>query len=329
MTDENIQERREIQKQLSYLVGKTTRHPVQVSSFGSTSNGFGEKSSDFDVCATCYQKIKFNKMKIAYFMRKSKLFSNIEVVSARVPIIKFVHQSTKIEGDLSFSNTNALNNTFLLYKYSKADDRVAPLVFSVKRFVKSCNLVGVPAYISSYAYTLMVIYFLQQLEKPVLPSLQSLHSSKKRPIKLYDGNNLWFQHDLGLMKKNWVHYKTNNQSVGELLVQFFEFYTKEFDYKKYSVCISTTTKKYINTDLQACGKFFQIRDPFERKRNLSRVLPHTNFKNIINCFEEAQKFLSTAKNINDIEKFFQLSKTMKTRLALSKLKQSALNEKKQ
>ena len=45
-------------------------------------------------------------MKIAYFMRKSKLFSNIEVVSARVPIIKFVHQSTKIEGDLSFSNTN-------------------------------------------------------------------------------------------------------------------------------------------------------------------------------------------------------------------------------
>lgn len=62
MTDENIQERREIQKQLSYLVGKTTRHPVQVSSFGSTSNGFGEKSSDFDVCATCYQKIKFNKV---------------------------------------------------------------------------------------------------------------------------------------------------------------------------------------------------------------------------------------------------------------------------
>ena len=44
-----------------------------------------------------------------------------------------------------------------------------------------------------------------------------------------------------------MHYKTNNQSVGELLVQFFEFYTKEFDYKKYSVCISTTTKKYINT----------------------------------------------------------------------------------
>lgn len=44
-----------------------------------------------------------------------------------------------------------------------------------------------------------------------------------------------------------MHYKTNNQNVGELLVQFFEFYTKEFDYKKYSVCISTTTKKYINT----------------------------------------------------------------------------------
>ena len=62
MTAENIEERREIQKQLSYLVGKTTSRPVQVSSFGSTSNGFGDKNSDFDLCARSHQKIKFNKV---------------------------------------------------------------------------------------------------------------------------------------------------------------------------------------------------------------------------------------------------------------------------
>jgi terminal uridylyltransferase len=46
------------------------------------------------------------------------------VTSAKVPIVRFYHLATQIEGDISVYNTLALENTKMLSTYSSIDSRV-------------------------------------------------------------------------------------------------------------------------------------------------------------------------------------------------------------
>jgi terminal uridylyltransferase len=46
------------------------------------------------------------------------------VTSAKVPIVRFYHLATQIEGDISVYNTLALENTKMLSTYSSIDWRV-------------------------------------------------------------------------------------------------------------------------------------------------------------------------------------------------------------
>ena len=57
-----------------------------------------------------------------------------------------------------------------------------PLVYMMKRFVKTaCIGDASRGSLSSYAYTLMVLYFLQQIEPPILPVLQEVSSRALHP----------------------------------------------------------------------------------------------------------------------------------------------------
>lgn len=50
--------------------------------------------------------------------------------------------------------------------------------------------------LSSYAYILMLLHYLQQCNPPVIPVLQTLYTDNKPPEKIVDGWNCWFQSDL-------------------------------------------------------------------------------------------------------------------------------------
>lgn len=50
--------------------------------------------------------------------------------------------------------------------------------------------------LSSYAYILMLLHYLQQCQPPVIPVLQTLHTDNKPPEKIIDGWNCWFLSDL-------------------------------------------------------------------------------------------------------------------------------------
>lgn len=50
--------------------------------------------------------------------------------------------------------------------------------------------------LSSYAYILMLLHYLQQCQPPVIPVLQTLHTDSKPPEKIIDGWNCWFLSDL-------------------------------------------------------------------------------------------------------------------------------------
>ncbi|OLP98368.1 Terminal uridylyltransferase 7 [Symbiodinium microadriaticum] len=110
--------------------------------------------------------------RLAPLLRKHKSFDIAqEVLHARVPILKLCFEG-KLEVDLSCHNTLPLQNTKLLKAYSTLDDRVKELVILVKLWAKDRGVCGASrSHLSSYALTLMAIYFMQVHPKISLPML--------------------------------------------------------------------------------------------------------------------------------------------------------------
>ncbi|NXI59123.1 TUT7 uridylyltransferase, partial [Chloroceryle aenea] len=169
--------------------------------FGSSKNGFGFKQSDLDICMTmdgletaegldCIRIIE----DLAKVLKKQSGLRNVlPITTAKVPIVKFFHVRSGLEVDISLYNTLALHNTRLLSAYAAIDPRVKYLCYTMKVFTKICDIGDASrGSLSSYAYTLMVLYFLQQRNPPVIPVLQEIYKESKKPEILVDGWNVYF-----------------------------------------------------------------------------------------------------------------------------------------
>lgn len=102
-------------------------------------------------------------------------FVGLEAVAhARIPILKMRDPDTGLDCDICFNNTLALRNTALLRCYCDIDPRARELGLAVKAWAKARDVNSARfGTLSSYAYVLWVITFLQRLDPPVLPLLQS------------------------------------------------------------------------------------------------------------------------------------------------------------
>ncbi|XP_062936754.1 terminal uridylyltransferase 7 isoform X2 [Cynocephalus volans] len=260
---------------------------TKLSLFGSSKNGFGFKQSDLDVCMTingletaegldCVRTIE----ELARVLRKHPGLRNIlPITTAKVPIVKFFHLRSGLEVDISLYNTLALHNTRLLSAYSAIDPRVKYLCYTMKVFTKMCDIGDASrGSLSSYAYTLMVLYFLQQRNPPVIPVLQEIYKGEKKPEIFVDGWNIYFFDQMDELPTYWPEYGKNTESVGQLWLGLLRFYTEEFDFKEHVISIRrksllTTFKK------QWTSKYIVIEDPFDLNHNLGAGLSRkmTNF----------------------------------------------------
>ncbi|XP_061623433.1 terminal uridylyltransferase 7 [Phyllopteryx taeniolatus] len=255
--------------------------------FGSSKNGFGFRQSDLDICmvregqdtiddADCINIIE----RLAKLLRKHPDLRNIlPITTAKVPIVKFYHVRTGLEGDISLYNRLALHNTRLLALYAAIDRRVKILCYVMKVFAKMCDIGDASrGSLSSYAYTLMVLFFLQQREPPLLPVLQELYDGDKKPEVLVDGWNVYFYDDLKTLPSRWPQFGKNTERVGELWLGLLQFYTEDFDFKEHVVC--TRQKARLTTfNKQWTSKYIVIEDPFDLNHNLGAGLSRkmTNF----------------------------------------------------
>uniref|UniRef100_A0A3P8TBR5 CCHC-type domain-containing protein n=1 Tax=Amphiprion percula TaxID=161767 RepID=A0A3P8TBR5_AMPPE len=74
---------------------------------------------------------------LARLLKKHPGLKNIlPITTAKVPIVKFYHIRTGLEGDISLYNTLALHNTHLLASYAAIDRRVKILCYVMKVFAK-------------------------------------------------------------------------------------------------------------------------------------------------------------------------------------------------
>uniref|UniRef100_A0A0N5ASN6 PAP-associated domain-containing protein n=1 Tax=Syphacia muris TaxID=451379 RepID=A0A0N5ASN6_9BILA len=198
--------------------------------FGSIKNGFGTKNSDVDLC------LHLNPASVS---------------TQRVNIQFHCPDDLKVTCHfhyLTVSNEVAMFNTKLLEVYGKLDSRVPQLGVALKVWAKCCNISGASeGWLSSYAYIIMLIHFLQSTEKPVLPFLQQV----------------------SFLTIVWL--SPNSQTVAELWLDFFMYYAWVFDFENEVVQIrhpKKLTKKRKGWEASPLA----MEDPFVLSHNLAATV---------------------------------------------------------
>lgn len=203
----------------------------------------------------------------------------LRIEDARVPIIqasrsiqgRFGHD--KICVDISFNHEVVLHNSRMLLCYSRLHPIVKPLCQVVKWWAKYREL-NEPwkGTLSSYAYVIMVIYYLQQ--RGIIPSLQT-----KKSTRIVNGCDVWF-HDFLEEKINPATLcDQSGPPLLNSLFDFFYFYAYEFNFYTQIISIknpsvAVTKAKFFSEAgrmLDSRRTWLAIEDPFENGRVLGNT----------------------------------------------------------
>ena len=139
------------------------------------------------------------------------------VLSARIPILKYFLGGT-LETDTSWCNERPLLNSVLLRTYFDMYEQAKKLVILIKSWAKSAGIIGAKdGYLSSYAFTNMVEYFLQyyrHVRLPVVPS-DAVKAKRCECLKLPFSSAAI---SLGILLVDFVRYCTHCFSWGHEVV---------------------------------------------------------------------------------------------------------------
>ncbi|CAG9330405.1 unnamed protein product [Blepharisma stoltei] len=280
----------------------------KIQMYGSNANGFGTLSSDLDlslsidVLDALKSEESFDSMAelfgeestrelceyliITMLCRAFDVNNAVDVNAIDSARVKIVHFKTpripQLDIDISLNNDLAVENSRLLYTYSRIDERVEKLGIAIKVWAKKRSISDPKnGTLSSYALIILVIYFLQQQATPILPILQSSGESK-----LIKGFECMFDCD-------FLNYQSlaaeNKESLGYLLFEFFKFYAI-FEWNLMVVDITTLEPRY-KTPVEQMKTSIYIQDPFETKRNLGDVCSLDGANLIKNEFAVAAQIL--------------------------------------
>ena len=199
----------------------------------------------------------------------------VAITSAKVPIVKIVHAGFKLEADISLYNRLAQENTKMMAFYASIDERARQLGYLVKLFAKTVGIGDASrGSLSSYAYLLMTIFYLQQVEPPVLPVLQQfgLEGTNSAPEIIVDGWNAWFFSDRHHLMSEWNERSNKNSAtVSELWLGFLDFYSSTWDDK--AMVVSIRQKQLLSKFEKLWStQCLAIEDPFDLSHNLGTGL---------------------------------------------------------
>jgi len=202
-------------------------------------------------------------------VRSSKFNVGELIVTSRVPLVKCKHVATGIECDVASGNTLALHNTELLQVYCEVDSRVRPLIFAVKYWAKMRGLCDASqGTLSSYGWVLLVLFFMQQTNPHVLPSLQAKAIEKAKEKKIIHAGGTDFD---VTFESDSIEESQNQTLIGKLLFDFFIYYALTFRRKDFVVSIRIG-KQIPRSELP--GNYhgntwrLAIEDPFELHHDL-------------------------------------------------------------
>lgn len=220
--------------------------------YGSAGNGLAMESADVDM--SLYMPKSFpNKnghkgglseppkvilARFAALMEQNNMTIQSKLLEARVPVIKMQDPITELHVDVCVNNILAVKNTELIKAYVDLDERFRYVCVLVKLWAKRRDLND--AYLgtlSSYAYTLLVIHYLQTLQPPVLPCLQQ--TVRGSPVENGELPSEMTDNGSGKLYNTYFDrtvtpegFQSNNHTpVHELLLGFFQYYAYTFNYR--------------------------------------------------------------------------------------------------
>jgi len=244
--------------------------------FGSSRNSFGSDGADLDLSLQMKSELTTAAKEalidaVAEALGKADMLEIEARSTARVPIVMFVDPETKLHCDISCGNPLAIRNTSLLRAYGLVDKRVRELAFVVKYWARR-RQINSPQFstLSSYGYLLCVIHFLQTRSPPLLPNLQNIPQSWKCTDTTQGFDELMVQgmvtpemeaqrmtigtrapiypyfYDPGVFGTAEVQAfaSRNKQTTAELLIEFFKYFSWDFDYRASVVSICALGKTY-------------------------------------------------------------------------------------
>lgn len=162
----------------------------------------------------------------------------------------FVTQNGNI---INLINIENLKHSRLIGQYVQFDQRVQVLMYNLRLWANYCELdQPLKATYRPQLIQIMVIYFLQHANSPVLPNF---HQELKKSSDFVYGENENKHHPIEPIKNEEIEqlkstWKTNNtQTVGELWIDFFKFYLFLFNHEKTYVnivhrCSEKTSKAF-------------------------------------------------------------------------------------
>jgi len=271
--------------------------------FGSFSNGFKTGGSDLDVVLVTEQKNQSDAVttlnKIAGLAPKYNFTNITKIFQANVPILKFTDALDAMEIDFCINNVLGIRNSLLLQAYCCCDGRIPQLGRIIKSWAKRHEIVGTAdGCLNSYAYMLLVLYYLQVGTNPPLAvNLQNL-GTKENPVVDYkwgaEGGDVWdtqFLSDISQLPPT-----RNKQPLEELAKGFFEFYLNLFDWKK-DACSMRIGERHVPKESLLCfaqnancdNDQWCVEDPFDLKHNLAGKCTAMGKKRIMDEFAIAYR----------------------------------------
>lgn len=295
-------EEKEKQKQLLLTLEKLVAKEWpsgQLHIYGSCANSFGFSNSDIDICLAI-DGISMSKseilLKLADILQADNLENVQALIHARVPIVKMMDPVTGISCDICINNLLAVVNTKLLRDYAQIDERLPQLAFIVKHWAKSRGVNETyRGTLSSYAYVLMCIHFLQLRIPAILPCLQEMEVTYDATVD--DTRCAYFDR----VEELKGFGAKNKENIAYLLWAFFHYWAYYYDYTDDVISVRTGriiskrskgwTKRILNDRHLIC-----IEDPFETSHDLGRVVDKFTIRILREEFERAADVLQYDPN---------------------------------
>lgn len=294
---------------------------LRVVPFGSSVNGCGERHSDVDAAlwgeppegrqvppSEVLKRLAAAAPSCGLTVLEQRFAANVPLL-----VVGFVEDENVTDGitcDVSAFHLLPCYNTQLLRRYATLLPSLATLVLALKRWAKRRRLAKTwENYISSYSWTLLMIFFLQV--KHGLPSLHQLLRRQPAPLPRRTVYALDFAEggDAGRVRE---------EDVGDLFRGFFRYYSEEFRFEEDVVSVrlgavrAATAAEFHPKLFRSVhikkGKrisedtppFLNIEDPIEVQRNLNFALTEATALEIRSALRQTHADLSAGATLRDV-----------------------------
>ncbi|CAC5404301.1 MTPAP [Mytilus coruscus] len=308
---------------LQYFIASTLKEMLSnmfpncnASLFGSCVNGFGNTGCDLDIALDLKQKSTVNEeAHVLKFLTNQRFNSEREwqqhlldiignmvwvfipgsgkinkILNARVPIVKFQHNNTRRECDISLNGMSGVKMAELMFMFGELCPEIRQLVTVIKQWASAKGVTKDTQpgpWMSNFMLIMMTAFYLQN--RKLLPSFRQMQEVAVETERYTeDGNDYSFSTNIDLLKKKYLSKESLDQTslersvpdVGTLLQDFFKFYA-DFDFEKYSISVV----EGVPVEKKTFNALF-IENPLDVEHNVSR---NVNAQNVNKLVKEIQE----------------------------------------